>query len=65
VAPWEGSMTRLGGVCTWVRGEVALGRGMGGDDASWTDTNLTGLKNEKKSTRSIQLLQMDGEDLKQ
>jgi hypothetical protein len=48
VAPWEGSMTRLGGVCTWVRGEVAPGRGMGGDDASWTDTNLTGLKNEKK-----------------
>jgi hypothetical protein len=44
-----------------VGGEVAPGREKGGDDASWADTNFTGLKNEE---RSIQLLQMDGEDLK-
>jgi hypothetical protein len=48
-----------------VGGEAAPGRGKGGDDVSWADANLIGPKNEKKSTRSIQLLQMDGEDLKQ
>jgi hypothetical protein len=26
---------------------VAPGRGKGGDDASWADTNLTGPKNEE------------------
>jgi hypothetical protein len=34
-----------------------------GDNASWTDVNLTGLKN-KKTTQSIQLQQMDNEYLK-
>jgi hypothetical protein len=32
---------------TSVGGEAALGRGKGGDGASWTDVNLTGLKNEE------------------
>jgi hypothetical protein len=36
--------------------------GKGGDNASWADVNLTG---PKKFTRSIQLLQMNDEDLKQ
>jgi hypothetical protein len=31
-----------------VGGEVAPGRGKGGDDVSWADANLIGLKNEKK-----------------
>jgi hypothetical protein len=45
-------------------GEVALERGKRGDDDSWADVNLTWSKNKKKSTWSIQLLQMDDEDLK-
>jgi hypothetical protein len=49
---------------TSARGEVAPGRKKGGDDVSWADINLTGPKNEKKSTWSIQLLKMDSEDLK-
>jgi hypothetical protein len=32
---------------TSARGEAAPGKGMGGDDASWVDANLTGLKNEE------------------
>jgi hypothetical protein len=28
-------------------GEAAPGMGKGGDDTSWTNTNLTGLKNEE------------------
>jgi hypothetical protein len=33
------------------RGEATPGRGKGGDDnASWTNVNLTGLKNKKNST---------------
>jgi hypothetical protein len=39
-----------------------LRRGKGGDDASWVDANLT--RSKKKFTRSIQLVQMDSEDLK-
>jgi hypothetical protein len=31
------------------RGEVAPGRGKVGDNTSWTDTNLTGVKNEENS----------------
>jgi hypothetical protein len=46
------------------RGEAALGKGMGGDDASWANVNLTEPKNKKKSTWLIQPVQMDGEDLK-
>jgi hypothetical protein len=52
------------GVVTSVGGEVALGRGKRGDDISWTDANLTWLKN-KKIMWSIQLLQIDGEHLEQ
>jgi hypothetical protein len=58
-------MIRRGGVTTSDGEEAAPGRRKGGDDTSWTDANLTGPKNEKKYIRSIQLLQMDGEDLKQ
>jgi hypothetical protein len=47
VPPWEESVTRRGGMATSVRGEVAPGRGKGGDDASWANTNLTRLKNEE------------------
>jgi hypothetical protein len=53
---WRDAMTMSAG------GEMVVGRGKGGDDTSWTDINFTGLK--KKFTRSIQLLQIDGEDLK-
>jgi hypothetical protein len=62
---WEGSVTRCGGMATSAGGEVAPWREKGGDDVSWADANLTGLKKWRRSTRSIQLLQMDGEDLKQ
>jgi hypothetical protein len=58
-------VTQRGGVMMLVGGEAAPGRGKEGDDANWADTNLTGPKNEKKIIRSIQLLQMDDEDLKQ
>jgi hypothetical protein len=50
---------------TSARGVAAPRRGKGGDNISWVDVNLNGSKNEKKSTRSIQLVQMDGEYLKQ
>jgi hypothetical protein len=59
LAPWEGSAIWCGGVATSAVGEAAPGRGKGEADA-----NLTRPRNEKKITRSIQLLQMDGEDLK-
>jgi hypothetical protein len=49
LAQWEGSVTRRGGVTTSVGGEVAPGKGKGGDDTSWVDVNLTGSKNKKKS----------------
>jgi hypothetical protein len=45
-------------------GEASPERGKGGDDVCWADTNLAGLKNEKKIMWSIQLLQVDSEDLK-
>jgi hypothetical protein len=35
------------GVAMLVRGEAVLERGKGGDDASWTDANLTKSKNEE------------------
>jgi hypothetical protein len=40
-------MTRCGDVVTSTGGEAAPGREKGGDDASWTDANLTGPKNEE------------------
>jgi hypothetical protein len=36
-------------VATLIRGEMTLGRGKGGDDASWADTNLTVPQNEENS----------------
>jgi hypothetical protein len=45
-------------------GEVASRRGNGGDDVSWVDVNLTE-KKYRKFTQSIQLLQIDAENLKQ
>jgi hypothetical protein len=47
------------------RRRVGTDKGMGGDEVSWTDANHTGPKNEKKSTPSIQLLQIYTENLKQ
>jgi hypothetical protein len=35
------------GVTTSTEGEMASGRGNGGEDASWADTNFTGPKNEE------------------
>jgi hypothetical protein len=46
---WEGSVTRRGIMAMSVGGEVAPGRGKGGNDSSWTDANLTGSKNEENS----------------
>jgi hypothetical protein len=65
LAKWKEIVTRRSDVATLVRGEAAPGREKGGDDASCTDSNFIVIKSEKKITQSIQLLQMDGEDLKQ
>jgi hypothetical protein len=40
---------RCGSMTMVVGGEVAPGRGKGGDDASWADMNLTWPKNEENS----------------
>jgi hypothetical protein len=40
-------VTQCSGVETSVGGETALGRGKGGDDASWADTDLTEPKKKK------------------
>jgi hypothetical protein len=61
---WDGSVIRCGSVAILIGGEAVSERRKNGDDASWADANLTGRK-IKKSMRSIQLLQMDGEYLKQ
>jgi hypothetical protein len=45
LAPWKGSVTRRSGVVTSVEGEVAPGRGKGGVNDGWADTNLIGSKN--------------------
>jgi hypothetical protein len=59
-------VTRRGGVMTSAGEETTPGRGKEVDDVSWVDMNLIGLKNEeKKFMHSIQLIQMNGEDLKQ
>jgi hypothetical protein len=47
LALWKESVTQCNGVETSVGGETALGRGKGGDDASWADTDLTELKKKK------------------
>jgi hypothetical protein len=64
LAPWDGSVTQRVGVMTSAGGGAVPERGKGGDNISWADVNLTGPKNKKKFTQSIQLLQLDGEDLK-
>jgi hypothetical protein len=46
------------------RRKVAPGSGKRRDVVSWADVNFTKIKN-KKIMRSIQLLQIDDEDLKQ
>jgi hypothetical protein len=65
LAPWEGSVTRHSDVVTSARGEPTPGRGKEGDNTDWANANLTRPKNEKKITRSIQLLQFDDKKLKQ
>jgi hypothetical protein len=49
LAPWKGSMIQCDGVMTLTGGEEASGRGRGGDNTSWADVNLTGLKYEENS----------------
>jgi hypothetical protein len=56
-------VTRRSSVVMLAKGGVASGKGKGGHNASWADMNLTGQK-KRKFTWSIQLLQMNGEDLK-
>jgi hypothetical protein len=56
-------VTRRGGVTTSAREEAAPRRRKGGENTNWTDTNFTGQK-MKKITQPIQLIQIDGEDLK-
>jgi hypothetical protein len=40
-------VTRHDGVTTSAGGEAALGKGKGGDDASWADASLTESKNKE------------------
>jgi hypothetical protein len=49
LAQWEGSVTRHSGVIMLARGEAAPEGERGGDDASWADVNLTGVKNKENS----------------
>jgi hypothetical protein len=58
-------MTQCGTVMTSAGGEATPGRGKGGHDLVGLTRILLGQKNEEKSKRSIPLVQMDGEDLKQ
>jgi hypothetical protein len=58
-------VTRRGDMAMSNGGEAAPERRKEGDDASWADVNLIGMENKKKFTQSIQLLQMNNEDLKQ
>jgi hypothetical protein len=44
-------VTRRDGVATSDGGEAAPGRGKGGEDTSWDDTNLTGQKNKENPCR--------------
>jgi hypothetical protein len=44
---WAKSVIRYGGVAMWIGGEPASGREKGGDNASWTDANLTESKMKK------------------
>jgi hypothetical protein len=49
LALWEGSVTQRSGVTMLVRWEVASGRENRVDNDNWTDMNLIGSKNNKKS----------------
>jgi hypothetical protein len=49
LATWEGSVTWRDDITMSDGGEAATGREKGGDDASWTDANLTEPKNEENS----------------
>jgi hypothetical protein len=40
-------VTRCGSVMTSARGEATPGRGKGGDDTCWADTNFTAPKNKE------------------
>jgi hypothetical protein len=42
-------MIRRGSLVTSAEGEATPGRGNRGNDASWDDVNLTGLKNKENS----------------
>jgi hypothetical protein len=55
---------RCGSVMILAEGEATLGREKREEDVGWADANLTEPK-WRKSTSSIQLIKMDGEDLKQ
>jgi hypothetical protein len=44
---WKGSVTRCDRMMMSAKGEVPPERGNRGDDASWTDANLTGPKSEE------------------
>jgi hypothetical protein len=44
---WEGSVTQRDGVTMSTGGEVTLGRGKVGNNASWANANYTGPKNKK------------------
>jgi hypothetical protein len=50
LAAWEGSVMWRGVVVTLDGGEVAPGRGKGGDDTSWLMPNLLGQKMKKIHT---------------
>jgi hypothetical protein len=58
-------MTRRGSVAMSVGREAAPRKGKGEDNARWANTKLTVSKNKKKFTWLIQLLQIDGDYLKQ
>jgi hypothetical protein len=49
LASWEESVTRRNGMATSVEGEAALRREKRGDDVSWADVNLNGLKNKENA----------------
>jgi hypothetical protein len=58
-------VTRCGGVTTLATGEAALGRRKEVDDASWTNANLAGPKNEENLRDQFNYYKMNGKDLKQ
>jgi hypothetical protein len=47
LAQWKGSVTRCRGVTTSTDGEATPRREKGGNNISWADTNLVGLKIKK------------------